>query len=128
MLGDVYSVTPARRKLCIDAAKAGLAVRRSLVPEEISLYVGIPFCPTRCVYCSFVSQSVEKSMNLVEPYLASLQEEIRHAGEVVKRAGRKIRSIYIGGGTPTTLSAEQLEKLMGKLQKHLISPIVRNIL
>lgn len=117
MLGDVYSVTPARRKLCIDAAKAGLAVRRSLAPEEISLYVGIPFCPTRCVYCSFVSQSVEKSMNLVEPYLASLQEEIRHAGEVVKRAGRKIRSIYIGGGTPTTLSAEQLEKLMGEIAK-----------
>jgi oxygen-independent coproporphyrinogen-3 oxidase len=117
MLRDVYAVTPARRKLCIDAAKAGLALRRSLSPEEISLYVGIPFCPTRCVYCSFVSHSVEKSMKLVEPYLASLHEEIRHAGDVVRRAGKKIRSVYIGGGTPTTLSAKQLEKLMDEIAK-----------
>ncbi len=117
MLRDVYQVAPARRKLCIDAAKAGIRVKQSLKPEEISLYVGIPFCPTRCVYCSFVSHSVEKSMKLVEPYLLALHEEICHAGKVVKDAGLKLRSIYIGGGTPTTLSAEQLTKLMEEIAK-----------
>ena len=117
MLRDVYSVQSARRKLCIDVAKAGLAAKRSLQPDEISLYVGIPFCPTRCAYCSFVSHSVEKSMKLVEPYLQSLQEEIWDAGRLVKEAALQIRSIYIGGGTPTTLSAEQLARLMETISK-----------
>ena len=112
VLRDVYHVTEQRRLLCLDAAKAGLAVKRSLQPEEISLYVGIPFCPTRCAYCSFVSHSVEKSMALVAPYLEALHEEIRDAGEVVRQSGLRLKSVYIGGGTPTTLSALQLTALM----------------
>lgn len=117
MLREVYSVQKERRRLCIDAAKAGLSVKKSLLPDEISLYVGIPFCPTRCAYCSFVSHSVEKSMKLVEPYLQSLHEEIRDAGQLVQEAGLRVRSVYIGGGTPTTLSAEQLARLMGALSE-----------
>lgn len=117
MLREVYSVQKERRRLCIDAAKAGLSVKRSLAPDEISLYVGIPFCPTRCAYCSFVSHSVEKSMKLVEPYLKSLHEEIRDAGQLVREAGLRVRSVYIGGGTPTTLSAEQLARLMDALSQ-----------
>ncbi|SMC54614.1 coproporphyrinogen dehydrogenase HemZ [Papillibacter cinnamivorans] len=115
ILREVYSVTADRRRLCIDAAEAGLKARRDLGEREISLYVGIPFCPTRCAYCSFVSHSTEKSFRLVEPYLAALEEEIRRAGELVRQGGYRVSTVYIGGGTPTTLSAEQLERLLGRL-------------
>ena len=60
VLRDTYCVSPARRRLALESAEAGLRAKRDLRPEEISLYVGIPFCPTRCAYCSFVSASVEK--------------------------------------------------------------------
>jgi oxygen-independent coproporphyrinogen-3 oxidase len=119
LLKNVYFVSPARRQLCIDAAQAELAVKHSLSPDEISLYVGIPFCPTRCAYCSFVSHSVEKSLRLVDPFLDLLAEEIKAAGEAIRAAGRRIRPVYIGGGTPTTLSAEQLGALLGRMQEHL---------
>lgn len=117
VLRDVYFVSEPRRRLCIDAAAAELEVKKTLRPDEISLYVGIPFCPTRCAYCSFVSHSVEKSLSLVGPFLQRLEEEIAAAGEAVKASGHRIRSVYIGGGTPTTLSAEQLRDLLGALEK-----------
>ena len=98
VLRDTYCVSPARRRLALESAEAGLRAKRDLRPEEISLYVGIPFCPTRCAYCSFVSASVEKSFSLMEPYLAALTEEIT-------------------GGTPTTLSARQMDALLTHLNR-----------
>ena len=116
-LRDVYFVSPQRRRLCIECAQAGLAARAALKPEEISLYVGIPFCPTRCAYCSFVSNSVEKSFHLVEPYLQALLAEIDSAAEMVGELGLRVRSFYMGGGTPTTLTAEQMDRLLGRLHE-----------
>lgn len=118
MLRDLYRVSPERRRLALDCARATISIRESLSPEELSLYVGIPFCPTRCAYCSFVSADVGKSMSMLGPYVEALCREIRAAGEVLSRAGRKVRSVYFGGGTPTTLSAEQLEEVMGVLARH----------
>lgn len=115
LLRDTYFVSPERRRLCIDAAKASLAAKGTLRPDEISLYIGIPFCPSRCAYCSFVSNSVEKSMKWITPYLEALSLEIGHAGEIAARAGLKLRTVYFGGGTPTTLSAEQLAALMERV-------------
>lgn len=115
-LRDIYHVTPARRTLAMDCAKASLAARASLREDEISLYVGIPFCPTRCAYCSFVSADVGRSLSLVEPYLAALFREIDASGALLGRMGLHVRTVYIGGGTPTTLSAEQLRALMGRLR------------
>ena len=69
VLRDIYFVSPERRRLCIETAEASRRAKADLKPEDISLYVGIPFCPTRCAYCSFVSQSVERTLGLVEPYL-----------------------------------------------------------
>ena len=66
VLRETYCVSPARRRLALESAAAGLKAKNELRPEEISLYVGIPFCPTRCAYCSFVSASVEKSFKLME--------------------------------------------------------------
>jgi oxygen-independent coproporphyrinogen-3 oxidase len=91
-------------------------VKAGLKPEEVSLYVGIPFCPSRCAYCSFISAAVGSALKLVEPYLDALFLEIDATGEAARRAGLAVKSVYIGGGTPTTLSAQQLSALMKKLR------------
>ena len=117
VLRDVYFVSDSRRKLCLSCAKAGLEAKAELAENEISLYVGIPFCPTRCAYCSFVSNSVEKSFHLVEPYLQALLAEVDSAAAMVKELGLRVRSFYMGGGTPTTLTAEQMDRLLGRLNE-----------
>ena len=114
-LQELYCVTPARARLAIEAADAGIRAAAELEPNDISLYVGIPFCPTRCAYCSFVAQSVEKSFSLVEPYLEALFDEITAAGQLVRELGLNVKSFYMGGGTPTTLSARQLDALCTQL-------------
>lgn len=108
---DEFGVTPLRAKLCLDASLATVSAEKSLSSRDICLYVGIPFCPTRCDYCSFVSQSVEKSMKLIPPFLDALYREIAATAEVVRHCGLRVISVYMGGGTPTTLSAPQLDTL-----------------
>ena len=115
ILRDTYFVSPERRTLAVECAQAGLEAKADLRPEDISLYVGIPFCPTRCAYCSFVSNSVEKTFHLVEPYLEALLREVDSAADMVKDLGLRVRSFYMGGGTPTTLSASQMERLLQRL-------------
>ena len=117
-LQELYCVTPARARLAIEAADAGIRAAAELEPNDISLYVGIPFCPTRCAYCSFVAQSVEKSFSLVEPYLEALFDEITAAGQLVRDLGLNIKSFYMGGGTPTTLTADQMDRLLTKLEQN----------
>ena len=117
-LQELYCVTPARARLAIEAADAGIRAAAELEPNDISLYVGIPFCPTRCAYCSFVAQSVEKSFSLVEPYLEALFDEITAAGQLVRELGLNVKSFYMGGGTPTTLSASQMDRLLTKLEQN----------
>ena len=114
-LQELYCVTPARARLAIEAADAGIRAAAELEPNDISLYVGIPFCPSRCYYCSFVSSTTAQSGALIEPYLETLCGEIRETAALVRQAGKRVQSIYIGGGTPTTLSAEQLERLTAAL-------------
>lgn len=116
VLRDVYHVSGERRRLALRCAQATLAVRDSLEPRQVSLYVGIPFCPTRCAYCSFISADAGKALSMLEPYLDALCLELRAAGEVLRRGGRVVRSVYFGGGTPTTLSAGQLERLLDTLE------------
>ena len=117
LLRDVYYVTPDRRKLSVDCSESTVAAAGLLSPEDISLYVGIPFCPTRCSYCSFVSRTVGKKTELLEPYLRALLEEIRFTGELLASSGKRIRTLYIGGGTPTTLTSSQLARLMDALRE-----------
>ncbi|MBR3704659.1 MAG: coproporphyrinogen dehydrogenase HemZ, partial [Oscillospiraceae bacterium] len=115
ILRDTYFVSQPRRRLAIECARAGLDAQRDLAPNDISLYLGIPFCPTRCAYCSFVSNSVEKSFHLVEPYLEALFHEIDSAAALVRDLGLNIKSFYMGGGTPTTLTARQMSRLLDRL-------------
>lgn len=86
--------------------------------SEASLYVAIPFCPSRCSYCSFISVAAEKSNRLIDSYLRYLKTEIEEKSAVLHRAGLKIRSVYVGGGTPGILTAEQIEDLLGTITKN----------
>ena len=111
-LQELYCVTPARARLAIEAADAGIRAAAELEPNDISLYVGIPFCPTRCSYCSFVSESIERFGAFLPPYLEALHREIAYTGKLLADSGYHIRSLYMGGGTPTTLSSAQMKDLL----------------
>ena len=115
LLRDVYFVSPERRKLALDCSRSTVKAASLLAPSDVSLYVGIPFCPTRCAYCSFVSRSVGKKTSALEPYLQALLKELEVTGALLKASGRQLRSIYIGGGTPTTLSSDQLALLLDRI-------------
>lgn len=112
-----YFVSPERARLCLDTAKASMKAEGELEPGDIALYVGIPFCPTRCAYCSFVSQSVERSMKMIPAFLEALRREIKETAKVAKRLNLRPISVYFGGGTPTTLSAEEMEALISWLHE-----------
>ena len=116
LLKKVYYVTEPRRQLALDCSRSTVAAARRLQPTDLSLYVGIPFCPTRCAYCSFVSRSVGKRTELLEPYLEALLREIEETGKLLANSGRQVRTIYIGGGTPTTLSTAQLCRLLDAIR------------
>ena len=118
-LEEEYRVSPLRAKLAVDCAQASLAVDREVREDQVSLYIGIPFCPTRCAYCSFVSADVGRTLKLVEPYLEAVLEEVEYTGRVLRESGLSIHSLYVGGGTPTTLSAGQLERLFSSARAHL---------
>ena len=117
LMETTYFVSPDRSALAVDCSRATVKAASLLRPEDVSMYVGIPFCPTRCAYCSFVSRSIGKRTELLEPYLDALMKEIRHTGKLLENSGRKVRTIYIGGGTPTTLSTPQMEKLLACIRE-----------
>ena len=85
--------------------------------KTVSLYVSIPFCPTRCSYCSFVSHSIETAKKLIPDYIKYLCIELEQLGDFVRELGLKIDTIYIGGGTPTSIEAEDLQRIMECLSK-----------
>ena len=84
---------------------------------DCSLYIGIPFCPSRCSYCSFVSCNLKRDAALVQPYVDQLCVELGAIEAQIRRCGLRLRTIYIGGGTPTSLSALQLRQLMGEVRR-----------
>ena len=112
LMKDVYYVTPDRRKLAVDCSVSTVNAAGLLNEKDLSLYVGIPFCPTRCTYCSFVSRTIGKKTELLDPYLQALMKELAVTGKLLRESGRTIRSVYIGGGTPTTLSTPQMATLL----------------
>ena len=112
-----YFVSAAKAELAMDCARASLDVDGALNPDEVSLYVGIPFCPTRCAYCSFISADAGRSLKLIPPYVDGLLQEVERAGEGLRAAGKHIRTVYVGGGTPTTLDAHQLDALLSRMEE-----------
>ena len=116
LLKDVYFVSPSRRQLALDCSQATLEAVNLTNENDISLYVGIPFCPTRCSYCSFVSRTVGRQTQRLDSYLLALYRELSHTGKLLANSGRTIRSIYIGGGTPTTLTSSQMADLLDAIR------------
>ncbi len=116
LLKQVYYVTPDRRKLAVDCSISTVDAISKLENTDISLYIGIPFCPTRCSYCSFVSRTIGKQTDLMEPYLKALLQEIAVTGKLLENSGQKVRTIYIGGGTPTTLTTPQIITLLDAIR------------
>ena len=112
-----YFVTPARQELALECSQATVRAMELLEETDLSLYVGIPFCPTRCAYCSFVSRTVGQKSELMEPYLEALCREISVTGALLRNSSRKVRTIYIGGGTPTTLTRDQMDRLLCALRE-----------
>ncbi len=119
LLENVYHLSPQKARLTLTCAQASLDVEQMLGDRDICLYIGVPFCPTRCAYCSFVSADVAGALALVEPYVSALLEEIAWAGEFVRRQSLRVRAVYMGGGTPTTLSAAQLDSVLTGLDSWL---------
>ena len=116
-LTQLYRVSEGRAELAMECADAALAVQKHLMPRGLSLYIGIPFCPTRCAYCSFISADVQRSLALVEPYVDALCREIELAGRLLQGNGLHISTAYMGGGTPTTLTAPQLDRVLTTVER-----------
>lgn len=110
-----YLTTKQKAQISTSVAQKELDILSKLnYQNEYSLYIGIPFCPTTCLYCSFTSFPIHKYEAVVEDYLDALFKEIDFAAKHYKN--RKLLTIYIGGGTPTSLSAKQLDRLLTKLR------------
>ncbi len=105
-------VSDKKLNLCKSCIKGEDAITSLSKPDSVSLYISVPFCPTRCSYCSFVSHSVEQAKKLIPQYTELLCREIEMTAEKVRRNKLRLETIYIGGGTPTSLSAEQIKTVM----------------
>jgi len=116
-----YLVTDKKLDLLLTVAKRQLSVIPDLynLEKEVSIYIGIPFCPTKCAYCTFAAYALAPNQKWVAPFLESLIAEIKLIGHYLKTKKIKVTSIYLGGGTPTMLDVEALESIMAALYKHI---------
>lgn len=110
-LRDRLLVTPEKTALCRETLKNEDRLLALSRPDSYSLYVSIPFCPSRCAYCSFVSHTVERAGKLIGPYVELLTKELEETGRIARSLGLRLETVYFGGGTPTSLTAEQLTLL-----------------
>ena len=107
-----YMVIPKKAALATDVALYEQQMIGRPDPKDCSVYISIPFCPTRCTYCSFVSYTSKRLLSLIPDYLALLIEELREKFSLIRELGLRVRTVYIGGGTPTILTADQLRALL----------------
>ena len=117
ILTSEYFVIPKKAALATDVALNEQKLIGSPSPRDCSVYISIPFCPTRCSYCSFVSYTSPKLLNLIPEYLEHLIKDLEQTFRKIKELGLRICTIYIGGGTPTILTADQLRLLLSKISE-----------
>ncbi len=110
-LREEYYVKKEKARLCVETANCSREFAALNTSDAFSLYVSIPFCPTRCRYCSFVSRSVQRDRSLIEPYLDKLFVELADTAHIAKSLGLTLKTAYVGGGTPSVLDAGQLARL-----------------
>ena len=109
-------VSAEKYKLAVEIANNQQDVIKRSTLRSYSLYISIPFCPSRCSYCSFVSTTTEKSGALVAPYLQRLEQELQSIAAMAEKLRLRLETVYIGGGTPTAVSAQQLARLMAAVR------------
>ncbi len=119
ILRDEYFLNPQKAALAVSVANAEYKIMKRTEQNTCSLYISIPFCPSRCAYCSFVSYTTKRLLSMIEEYLDAMLLDLDSTLRTIKELGLRLTTIYIGGGTPTTLSAEQLERLMLKIDEHI---------
>jgi oxygen-independent coproporphyrinogen-3 oxidase len=112
-----YLVCTSKIQLCMETAEKEEKIISLSQPNSFSLYISIPFCPSRCAYCSFVSHDIEKSAKLVPQYVDLLCEEIKVTANIAQQLGLRLETIYMGGGTPTSLNAQQLKQILDTVKK-----------
>ena len=116
-LKEVYLVSDKRIKLCTDTAKNEFNILKKIdYKNGYSLYIGIPFCPTRCLYCSFTSYSIAQWKKDTDTYVEALCKELLAVSKMYK--GKKLQTVYMGGGTPTSLEGYQLSKILNVVKKN----------
>lgn len=115
---DTYLVSPEKCNLSIEIARREKEILKDIdCNKGYSLYLGIPFCPTTCLYCSFTSYPIGAYSGIVDDYISCLEKEIDYVASDF--AGKTLDSVYIGGGTPTTLLPDQIRRLIGYLRDKL---------
>ena len=119
ILRDEYFLNPQKAALAVSVASAENKIIKKTGKNTCSIYISIPFCPSRCAYCSFVSYTTKRLLSMIDEYLEALIVDLEDTLDTVRRLGMKVTTVYIGGGTPTTLSAEQLDKLLSKLGEYI---------
>ena len=114
-----YSVCREKALLSVETARREMSMLADVTPDMCGVYVSVPFCPTRCDYCSFVSYANKKLFDLIPAYIDRVSEDIIKTGRLIKELGFRPIALYIGGGTPSFLSKEQLEKLLGTINDNI---------
>ena len=121
---ETYLISDEKLNLAIDISRRESRILSDInYKEGYSLYVGIPFCPTTCLYCSFTSYPISMYKDKVDSYVDSVIKEIKFLGEQLK--GRELNTVYIGGGTPTTLEPDQMDRLITSLKENFDFSTVR---
>ena len=115
ILRDEYFLNPQKAALAVSIASAENRLVKKMPEKSCSIYVSIPFCPSRCAYCSFVSYTTPRLLSMIDEYLVALTDELDEVFDVVENVGLRVATIYIGGGTPTTLSEKQLNFLLSRI-------------
>ena len=118
ILKEKFLVSDEKISLVCDVAESENKIISLSQNNSFSLYVSIPFCPTRCSYCSFVSHSIERAAPLLGDYLSLLEKELEETGKYAAALGLRLETVYFGGGTPTTLSAQQLKRVLFAVEKN----------
>jgi len=112
ILRDEYFLNPQKAALAVSVASNEQKLLRKMEKNTCSIYISIPFCPSRCSYCSFVSYTTPRLLSLIDEYIDALLVDLKETFDTIKELNFKLTTIYIGGGTPTTLNCEQLKKLL----------------
>ena len=119
IMRDEYFLNPQKAALAVSVASTENKIIKKMEKDTCSIYISIPFCPSRCAYCSFVSYTTPRLLSMIDEYVDALLIDLSETLETVKALGLKVTTVYIGGGTPTTLNTEQLSKIFNKLREYI---------